>query len=96
MAVGCTNLAFIGQFVGDPGRDVVFTIKTSVRTPLKAVYQLMGLDKDASEGIPSQYNARYFVERMKKFTGIEGESTKEDLPKINLLKLNEMMQHLLK
>lgn len=91
---GCTNLAFIGQFVEVPG-DVVFTIETSVRTPLEAVYQLTGLDKEIIEVHPSQYDMRYFVERMKKFAGIEGEITEDDLPKINPLKLAEMKKALL-
>ena len=40
---GCTNLAFIGQFVELPG-DVVFTVETSVRTAMMAVYKTMHLD----------------------------------------------------
>lgn len=91
---GCTNLAFVGQYVEVPG-DVVFTIETSVRTPLEAVYQLSGLDKDVIEVYPSQYDMRYFVERMKKFGGIKGEFTETDLPKINPLKVSEMKKKLL-
>jgi len=91
---GCTNLAFIGQYVEVPG-DVVFTIETSVRTPMEAVYQLTRLDKDIIEVYPSQYDMRYFVERMKKFGGIKGEFTEADLPKINPLKLGEMKKALL-
>lgn len=49
---GCTNLAFMGQFVEIPG-DVVFTIETSVRTPLQAVYQLTGLEKELLQKINS-------------------------------------------
>jgi oleate hydratase len=41
---GCVNLAFIGQFVELPG-DVVFTVETSVRTAMMAVWGLTGLDK---------------------------------------------------
>ena len=48
---GCTNLAFIGQYVEVDG-DVVFTIETSVRTPLEAVYKLTGLKKSLSSFIP--------------------------------------------
>ena len=91
---GCTNLAFIGQYVEMPG-DVVFTIETSVRTPLEAVYQLTGLQKKVIEVYPSDYDVRYFLERMKKFSGIEGEITEADLPKINPLKLGEMKRELL-
>ena len=39
---GCVNLAFIGQFVELP-LDVVFTVETSVRTALMAVWGLTGL-----------------------------------------------------
>lgn len=82
---GCTNLAFIGQYVEVP-RDVVFTIETSVRTPLEAVYMLTKLDKEIIEVNPARYDTRYIIERIKKFSGIEGEITKEDLPKINRMK----------
>ena len=92
---GCTNLAFIGQYVEVPG-DVVFTIETSVRTPLEAVYQLTGLEKDIIEVNPAQYDMRYFKERMMKFSGIQGEITEDALPHVNPLKLKEMKKKLLK
>lgn len=92
---GCTNLALMGQFVEVDG-DVVFTIETSVRTPMMAVYQLTGLDKEVISVNPVQYDMRYFVENMKSFGGITGEVTEADLPKINPLKLNEMKEELLK
>lgn len=66
-----------------------------VSTPLTAVYQLTGLEKDVIEVNPSQYDMRYFVERMKKFAGIDGDITEEDLPKVNPLKLGEMKKQLL-
>lgn len=80
---GCTNLAFIGQYVEVP-RDVVFTIETSVRTPLEAVYMLTKLDKEIIEVNPARYDMRYIVERVKKFAGIEGKVTKEKLPKVKI------------
>lgn len=83
---GCTNLAFIGQYVEVP-RDVVFTIETSVRTPLEAVYMLTGLDKEIIEVNPARYDLRYMVERVKKFAGIKGEIKETDIPKINPVKL---------
>lgn len=91
---GCTNIAFIGQFVEVPG-DVVFTIETSVRTPMEAVYALTGLEKDIIEVYPSQYDIRYFKERMKKFSNIKGDVTDENLPKVNPLKLSKMKKKLL-
>ena len=83
---GCTNLAFIGQYVEVP-RDVVFTIETSARTPLEAVYMLTGLDKEIIEVNPARYDLRYMVERVKKFAGIKGEIKETDIPKINPVKL---------
>lgn len=91
---GCTNLAFIGQYVEVPA-DVAFTVETSVRTPLEAVYQLTHLDKDIIEVNPARYDMRYFVERFKKAGGIEGKITKKDLPKFNLLKLPKIVNSLL-
>ncbi len=91
---GCTNLAFIGQFVEVPG-DVVFTIETSVRTPLEAVYALTGLDKEIIEVYPAQYDMRYFKQQIMKFNAIKGDFTEKDLPKINPLKLKEMQKELL-
>lgn len=92
---GCTNLAFMGQYVEVPG-DVVFTIETSVRTPLQAVYQLTGLEKELIEVYPCEYDMRYFMERMKKFAGIEGPVTEKDLPRINPFKVGELKRELLK
>lgn len=86
---GCTNLAFIGQYVEIPD-DVVFTVETSVRTGLEAVYKLLHLDKDIIEVYPSQYDIRYTVERLKKFAGIKGDVKEEDLPHIDPLKLDEL------
>ncbi|HUL51739.1 MAG TPA: oleate hydratase [Verrucomicrobiae bacterium] len=41
---GCVNLAFIGQYVETPG-DVSFTVESSVRTAMMAVWGLTGLQK---------------------------------------------------
>jgi oleate hydratase len=41
---GCVNLAFIGQYVETPG-DVSFTVESSVRTAMMAVWGLTGLEK---------------------------------------------------
>ena len=42
--IGCTNLAFISQFVEIP-EDVVFTVEYSIRAAQMAVYQLMRIDR---------------------------------------------------
>jgi len=86
---GSTNLAFVGQYV-EIKDDVVFTVETSVRTGMEAVYKLTGLDKEILEVYPSQYDIRYAVERIKKFSGINGDVTEGDLPHINPLKLGEL------
>ena len=91
---GCTNVAFIGQHVEVPG-DVVFTIETSIRTPLEAACQLCGIEKDPIEVYPSQYDMRYALERFKKFSAIEGPITEGDLPKMNPLKLKAAKQRLI-
>ena len=41
---GCVNLAFIGQYVETPA-DVAFTVESSVRTAMMAVWGLTGLEK---------------------------------------------------
>ena len=90
---GCTNLGFIGQYVEVPD-DVVFTVEMSVRTGMEAVYKLTGLEKDVLEVYPSRYDVRYMLDRIKKFSGIEGEITVDDLPPINPLKINDTKKKL--
>jgi oleate hydratase len=79
---GCTNLAFLGQFV-EVDDDVVFTVETSVRTGLEGVYKLLNLDKDIIEVNPSRFDIRYIIERAKKFNGIKGAVKEEDLPNVD-------------
>lgn len=90
---GCTNLAFIGQFVEVPG-DVVFTIETSVRTPLEAVYQLTGLEREIVEVYPTQYDMRSMKQLATKFAGLGDEIKMSDLPKVNPLKMGDMVKEL--
>lgn len=99
---GCTNLGFIGQFVEVPG-DVVFTVETSVRTAMEAVYKLTKLDRDIIEVHPSRYDIRYAMVRIKKMSGITGPITDEQLPTLTpakligmLGKLNEMKKLIVK
>lgn len=93
---GCTNLAFLGQFVEVPD-DVVFTVETSVRTALNAVYELTKLDKEPVEVLPSQYDIRNWVYRFR--TGInktEGEITESDLPPVKVTELFSMRKNIAK
>jgi len=83
---GCTNLGFIGQYV-EVKDDAVFTVETSVRTAMEAVYALTKLDRDVPEVYPSRYDIRAAVGHMKRFTGVKGKFTKADLPKTNPLML---------
>lgn len=91
---GCTNLGFLGQFV-EVQDDAVFTVETSVRTAMEAVYALTQLDKDVLEVYPSRYDIRYLVTSMKKNAGIRGEFSKADLPKINIFKLGKLRKMIL-
>lgn len=67
---GCVNLAFMGQFVEVPG-DVVFTVETSVRSALMAVWELTGLDKPMIPVYEPMYDARAIVSNLKASLGID-------------------------
>ena len=49
---GCVNLALMGQFVETD--DVVFTVETSIRTAMMAVYGLLDLKKPGNSDCPPQ------------------------------------------
>lgn len=83
---GCTNLGFIGQFV-EVKDDAVFTVETSVRTAMEAVYTLTKLDKKVIEVYPSQYDIRYQVSLLKKNAGVKGKLTSKDLPRMSFMQL---------
>lgn len=91
---GCTNLAFIGQYVETP-EDAVFTVETSCRTGMYAVYALTGLEKKSLEVAPTFYDVRYIIAQLKKIRGIKGDITHKDLPRINPLKLKQMENDML-
>jgi oleate hydratase len=91
---GCTNLGFIGQYV-EVKDDAVFTVETSVRTAMEAVYKLTKLDKDVIEVYPSRYDIRYIIEGRKKNAGIRGEFTEDDLHEIDPSKLGEIKKAIL-
>lgn len=90
---GCTNLALIGQFVELEG-DVVFTVETSVRTAMIAVYRTLHLDKPITPLFEAQYDVRIVVANLKKMLGVE-EIRKEDLPPISPLQLPKLVNQLL-
>lgn len=90
---GCTNLAFIGQFVELEG-DVVFTVETSVRTAMIAVYKTMNLDRPITPLFQGQYDIRICVTCLKKLLG-KDKIELSDLPKVNPLNLNKTLQQIL-
>ncbi len=77
---GCVNLAFIGQFVELP-QDVVFTVETSVRTALMAVWGLTGLQKPMVPVYEPTYDLRVVVANLKASLDLT-EITLSDLPRI--------------
>jgi oleate hydratase len=78
----CVNLAFIGQFVELPG-DVVFTVETSVRTAMMAVWGLTGLNKPMVPIYEPAYDLRVIVSSLKATLGID-EITPQNLSAIAL------------
>ncbi len=89
---GSQNLAFIGQFVELPG-DVVFTVETSVRTAMTAVYKMTNLDKPIVPLFEGHYDVRMVKAGL--LTMINKTKLKEeDLPKINPLKIKSEMAKL--
>jgi oleate hydratase len=54
---GAVNFAFIGQFAESRQRDCIFTTEYSVRTPMEAVYTLLGIER----GVPEVFNSTYDV-----------------------------------
>ena len=61
---GSVNFAFIGQFAESAQRDCIFTTEYSVRTPMEAVYTLLGIER----GVPEVFNSTYDVREMLKAT----------------------------
>ena len=88
----CSNLAFIGQFVELEG-DVVFTVETSVRTAMTAVYKMYHLDKPIVPLFKGQYDIRMLTIALKTMLG-KDKIEISDLPKINPLKLHQALQQL--
>ncbi|MCD9027588.1 oleate hydratase [Luteimonas sp. BDR2-5] len=62
---GAVNFAFIGQFAESRQRDCIFTTEYSVRTPMEAVYTLLGVER----GVPEVFNSTYDVRTLLAATG---------------------------
>jgi oleate hydratase len=67
---GSKNLALIGQFVELEG-DVVFTVETSVRTAMIAVYRMLELDKPITPLFEAHFDIRIIISCLKKLLGVE-------------------------
>ena len=89
---GNKNLAFIGQFVELEG-DVVFTVETSVRTAMIAVYRLLHQDRPITPLFQGQYDIRMVNVALKTLLG-KDKIEVSDLPKVNPLKLPQTMHEI--
>ena len=89
---GNRNLAFIGQFVELEG-DVVFTVETSVRTAMIAVYRMLLLDRPITPLFQGQYDIRMVNVALKTLLG-KDKIEVSDLPKVNPLKLPQTMHEI--
>jgi len=57
---GCVNLGFLGQFV-EVDDDCVFTVETSVRTAMEAVYGLLRLDRPIIPVSSTRFDVRHIA-----------------------------------
>ena len=89
---GNRNLAFIGPFVDLEG-DVVFTVETSVRTAMIAVYRMLHLDRPITPLFQGQYDIRMVNVALKTLLG-KDKIEVSDLPKVNPLKLPQTMHEI--
>ena len=65
---GCVNLAFIGQYVETPA-DVSFTVESSVRTAMMAVWGLTGLQKPQVPMYEPIYDVRVIAKSLEMAVG---------------------------
>ena len=73
---GAVNFAFIGQFAESRERDCIFTTEYSVRTPMKAVYTLL----DVERGVPEVFNSTYDIRMLLSATGRLRDGKEIDIP----------------
>lgn len=79
---GSVNFAFIGQFAESRQRDCIFTTEYSVRTPMEAVYTLLGVER----GVPEVFNSTYDVRTLLAATGRLRDGKEMELPGPNFLR----------
>ncbi len=70
------NFAFIGQFAESKQRDCIFTTEYSVRTPMEAVYTLLGVER----GVPEVFNSTYDIRMLLAASGQLRDGEAIDLP----------------
>ncbi len=85
---GCTNLALMGQYL-ETG-DVVFTVETSIRSAMMAVYGLFDLGRPVIPVAPTKFDIRVISSMIRYATG-NGETLPEDLPPLTGSQLKEML-----
>ncbi len=68
---GCVNLAFIGQYVETPA-DVSFTVDSSVRTAMMAVWGLTGLQKPQVPMYEPTFDVRVIAKSLQMASGSNG------------------------
>ena len=67
---GCVNLACIGQYVETPA-DVSFTVESSVRTAMMAVWGLTGLEKPMVPMCEPLFDMRVIAKSLKMAAGTD-------------------------
>ncbi len=72
---------------------MVFTVETSVRTAMIAVYRLLHLDRPITPLFQGQYDIRMVNAGMKMMLG-KDKIEVSDLPKINPLKINQTLHQI--
>jgi oleate hydratase len=73
---GAVNFAFIGQFAESKERDCIFTTEYSVRTPMEAVYTLLGVER----GVPEVFNSTYDIRTLLSAIGRLRDGKEIDVP----------------
>ena len=86
---GCTNLALMGQYL-ETG-DVVFTVETSIRSAMMAVYGLFDLQRPVIPIAPTKFDIRVISSMIRYATG-NGETLPEELPPLTGSQLKEMLR----
>ena len=95
---GCVNLAFIGQYVETPA-DVSFTVESSVRTAMMAVWGLTGLQKPQVPMYEPVYDVRVIAKSLEMAVGSETlsldvfDKVKSATGKSTAKLLNEALKH---